>query len=237
MSGTRSGSAATHRNARAPRPWRPAGDRGGRGAALRHLDEGRRHRGRRIGRPYERLHGAVRDAGGLRRRRRGSGRFDIRSDDLCRRRDRTARRRLHREGNDDRASRKPVRAPGAGRNRPPICLLSAASARRAGSTISMSTMRMPIRERRPPHAAPVRHLSRPRAGRDPSRGRPGGLRNPRLRHQAPSADFRRSAVSRRLHVALPRSKAIASAATPMSCSATGSPPGPSSSRSRSPWRG
>ena len=46
--------------------------------ALRHLDEGHRHRRQRIGRTYVRLHGAGRQPRRARRCRRGARRFDLR---------------------------------------------------------------------------------------------------------------------------------------------------------------
>ncbi len=51
-------------------PRRPAGDRGLDLLALRHLDEGHRHRRRRLGRSHVGLHGAERQPGGVRRCRR-----------------------------------------------------------------------------------------------------------------------------------------------------------------------
>ena len=57
------------------RPRRPAGHRGQRLVALRHLDEGHRHRRARQYRPHVGLHGAVGQPRGARRCRRGAGRF------------------------------------------------------------------------------------------------------------------------------------------------------------------
>ncbi len=69
---------------RRDRPWRPARGRGRRCRALRHLDEGHRHRRRRVGRPHERVHGAERAPGGLRRCRRSPRRLDLRGAHLRR---------------------------------------------------------------------------------------------------------------------------------------------------------
>ena len=108
--------------------------------ALRHLDEGRRHRRARVGRAHERLHGPEGPPAGVRRRRRRAGRLDLRGAALRARRGRRPRRRLHREGAARRA-----RAPRFGRcssgraSTTSIPPSSAATDRRASSTTSRST--------------------------------------------------------------------------------------------------
>ena len=61
---------------------RAAGDRGQRLDALRHLDEGHRHRRRRRHRPDERVHGTGRAARRVRRRGRRARRLDLRGPSL-----------------------------------------------------------------------------------------------------------------------------------------------------------
>ncbi len=61
------------------RPRRPAGHRGQRLLALRHLDEGHRHRRARQYRPHVGLHGAIRQSGRAGRCRRRAGRLHLRS--------------------------------------------------------------------------------------------------------------------------------------------------------------
>ena len=58
--------------------------------ALRHLDEGHRHRGEGLGRPHVGVHGAGRQSGRARRRRRGARRFHLRGAALRARRGRRA---------------------------------------------------------------------------------------------------------------------------------------------------
>ena len=80
------------------RPRRAARHRGQRLVALRHLDEGHRHRRARQYRPHVGLHGAVGQPRRARRRRRRARRFHLRGAALRARRGEEPRRRLHREG-------------------------------------------------------------------------------------------------------------------------------------------
>ena len=89
------------------RPWRPARHRRRRGGALRHLDEGRRHRRRRQRRPHVGIHGAGGLAGRLRQCRRCARRFALRGEAVRARQGEEPRRRLHREGDAAGASRAP----------------------------------------------------------------------------------------------------------------------------------
>ena len=80
------------------RPRRPRRRPRRRLGALRHLDEGRRHRRARLGRPHERVHGPEGPPRRLRRRRRRARRLDLRGAPLRARHRREPRRRLRREG-------------------------------------------------------------------------------------------------------------------------------------------
>ena len=86
------------------RPRRAAGHRGQCLVALRHLDEGHRHRRARQYRPHVGLHGAVRQSGGAGRCRRCARRFHLRGAAVRARQGQEPRRRLHREGDAARAS-------------------------------------------------------------------------------------------------------------------------------------
>ena len=166
---------------------------------LRHLDEGRGHRRARLGRAHERVHGPEGTPGGLRRRRRGARRLDLRGAPVRARRRGGAGRRLRREG-DARGARRRARrrcstaAEVDDATRP----TSAATARRGGSTTSTSTTRARttgLRESaalRPPHDR-----------RDPARRARGHLRHPRLRRQARACRTSTTCFPRREHVALP----------------------------------
>ena len=179
--------------------------------ALRHLDEGHRHRGQGLGRPYVRLHGAGRQLVVLRRRRRRARRFDLRGAALrarhgaslgadCIEKQMTdgARRELRR------CSMRP------GSTARSTSSDSAATARRASSTTSTSTTPILLRSRRQPTGMAID--PRRRASRRPStthaiaeiQPRRGDrhLRHPRRRRQAQAAAFRRPAVPRRLDLAL-----------------------------------
>ena len=103
---------ATPHRPRAPRAGRPHRDRRQRLGPLRHLHEGGRHRSPRLGRPYERLHGAGRSPGRVGRRRRRAWQFDLRGAALCARRGEEPRRRLCREAD---AGRTQSRIGGAAR--------------------------------------------------------------------------------------------------------------------------
>ncbi len=71
--------------------------------ALRHLDEGHRHRREGLGRAYERVHGAGRQSRRVRRCRRCARRFDLRGAAVRARHGQEPRRRLHREADAGRA--------------------------------------------------------------------------------------------------------------------------------------
>ena len=124
------------------RPRRAARRPRRRRRALRHLDEGRRHRRPRLDRAHERVHGAARLPRRLRRRRRRARRLDLRDAPLRPRRGRRARRRLRREGAARaprrRAARRCSSAPASTTSTRPS---SAATARRGSSTTSRSTTR------------------------------------------------------------------------------------------------
>ena len=78
MSGRRAREGRCLAGGRRHRLRRPAGDRRQCVGALRHLDEGHRHRGEGLGRAHVGLHGAGRQPGGARRCRRGARRLDLR---------------------------------------------------------------------------------------------------------------------------------------------------------------
>ena len=114
--------------------------------ALRHLDEGHRHRREGLDRAHERLHGAGRQSGRARRRRRCARRFDLRGAALRARRGEEPRRRLHREGDARRAQRDACTRCSAAPawTARSTSATSGATARRASSTISTSTTPEPI---------------------------------------------------------------------------------------------
>ena len=151
------------------RPWRAAGDRGRRLLALRHLDEGRRHRGRRLGRPHERLHGPARQPRRLRRCRRQTS--AIRST----RRGSTCRGKVGSLGADCVEKKMTAtsicatlaRLLSARRHRGRSRARSAATARPASSTISTSTMPTPT-DRAPAWTLHEVHSHPSRASRRPS---------------------------------------------------------------------
>ena len=135
VEGNASQSAAAHR------PRRAGGHPRRRLLALRHLDEGRRHRRARLGRAHERLHGPEGPPAGVRRRRRRAGRLDLRGAALRPRHASpasapTASRRSCATSTPPR-SRDAARAGGDRRRRSRPS--SAATDRRASSTTSRST--------------------------------------------------------------------------------------------------
>ena len=192
-------------------PRRPARHPRRRLGAVRHLAQGRRHRGPRLGRAHERVHGPEGLPGGVRRRRRGAGRLALRGAPLRPRDGRRARRRLRGEGDARRAPRPAARRCWPRPRSTPTRRSSAATARRASSTTSTSTTSGSTDERddqrsrtRPlaPRPARVGHLRPRHDRRHPARRPRGHLRHPRLRRQAPRPALRRPAVPRRQRVAL-----------------------------------
>ena len=125
---------------RRDRPRRPARRRGRRVGALRHLDEGRRHRRARLGRAHERVHGPEGLPRRLRRRRRRARRLHLRGAPV--------RARVGRRASAPTASRRRCATStspscagcsSAPASTTPTRATSAATARRAASTTSTST--------------------------------------------------------------------------------------------------
>ena len=202
MSGTRRRRRLRRPVVRGDRPRRAGGRARRRVGALRDLDEGRRHRRRRLGRAHERVHGAEGRARRLRRRRRGARRLDLRGAPLRARQRRLARRGLRREGAARGARRRAARAARARRRRratpadvPPLRLGAAA--------LHLRRRRRGDRRRLAPGAARVGDVRPQRDRGDPARGARGHLRHPRLGRQAARAALRRPAVPRRERLALP----------------------------------
>ena len=219
------------------RPRRPAPHRRQRLLALRHLDEGHRHRRAGLGRPHERLHGAGRQPRRLRRRRRCARRFDLRGAAVRARRGREPRRRLHREADEGRAQGRAARAASSGpaSTGRSIRPSSGATARPASSTISTSTTPGPTDGTHAAHpAAPLGHLRPLHAVGNPPRRGDRHLRHPRRRREAASCRISTISCSSAPRSAATRSKAIARSAAPTSGSAPASPRSRSTSRSRSP---
>ncbi len=191
------------------RPRRPARHRRQRLVALRHLDEGHRHRGEGLGRPHERLHGAGRQPrraaampatrSAIRSTRRGSScaarsraSAPTASRSRCGRAPRDPRRRCSTQAGIDGRSIRPS---------------SSATARRASSTTSTSTTPGPIEWNRttahaphPRHSATFDHYTLSEIRRAAATGiydiRGGGAKRQ-------AAAFRRPAVPRRLDLRYP----------------------------------
>ena len=222
---------------------RPDGDRRQRLGPLRHLHEGHRHRGARLGRPHERLHGAGRPSGrsaatpAMRLATRiYEARLYVRGAVKSLGADCVEKpmRAEHKAELRGRCSSKP-RSAMRRRRVPPF-----GSARR--SIISTSTTPASTEDAMNRATAPIPPTA-PRNRRRSTIIRITEIKTRRARPAsttfvvaAPSAAaaFRRSVVSRRLASRAIRSKDIASDAAPTSCSAHGSPSGRSSSRYRSP---
>ncbi len=208
------------------RPRRPAAHRRQRLLALRHLDEGHRHRRAGLGRPHERLHGAGRQPRRLRRCRRRARRFDLRGAAVRARHGREPRRRLHREADAGRAQGRAPCAVRAGRprRRRSIRPSSGATARPASSTISTSTTPGPIDGTHAAHpSAPFGDLRPLRAVGDPPRRGDRHLRHPRRRREAARSRISTTSCSSAPRSAAIRSKAIARSAAPTSGSAPATP--------------
>ena len=219
-------------------PRRPARHRRQRLVALRHLDEGHRHRRQRQHRPHVGLHGADRQPRRARRRRRRARRFaSTRRSCSCAARSRaSAPTASRRKCAPSTSRRSPSLLKKAGLNgvkpkRVPPLRLGAQALQfqhRQRGRLLMTYHNPPTTPRK---SADLRRLH---ALRDPPRRDDRHLRHPRRRRQAQGSAFRRPAVPRRLDVALPARRLSREVLDRPSRSARATPRSRSSSRSRSP---
>ena len=229
MSGPRRGRRQREPVGRRDRPRRAAGGPRRRVGPLRDLDEGDRHRRRRLGRAPERVHGPDRPARRLRRRRRGARRLDLRGAAV------RARRRSPSLGADcvekevrdehvEEVARAARRGPGSAT---PTRPRSGATARRASCTTSRSTTRGVLMADDRLHPAPgsparVRTSSTADDRRDPARGARGASTTSAASARSAACRTSTTCSSSARRSRATRSRATASGARPTSCSARAS---------------